>query len=149
VTGTAVRAKGCPALRRPFITELSGQDFAKLLVDGWVPAGIALGISVAGLHDDLLTTSSGSWGTRNAEVPTYTDLMVYVRQDARRRLPAQGSPATEPCCRATQRPCRQASALTGIGGIGSQPAGSRRHRAPYACPLRADGAVNHTQTDSG
>ena len=53
---------------------------------GWVPAGIALGISVAELHDTLVTTSSGSWGTGNAEVPTYTDLMTYVRQDARNRL---------------------------------------------------------------
>ena len=51
-----------------------------------MPAGIALGISVAGLHDNLATTSSGSWGTGNAEVSTYTDLMVYVRQDARSRL---------------------------------------------------------------
>jgi len=86
VIGTAVRAKGCPALPRPFTTELSGPDFAKLLMDGWVPAGIALGISVAGLHDTLVTTSSGPWGTGNAEVPTYTDLMTYVRQDARSRL---------------------------------------------------------------
>lgn len=86
VIGTAVRAKGCPPQARPFTTELSGPDFAKLLVGGWVPAGIALGISVAGLHDNLVTTSSGPWGTENAEVPTYTDLMVYVRQDARNRL---------------------------------------------------------------
>jgi len=84
--GTAVRAKGCPPPPRPFTTELPGPDFAKLLVAGWVPAGIALGISVAGLHDNLVTTSSGSWGTGNAEVSTYTDLMVYVRQDARTRL---------------------------------------------------------------
>ena len=86
VIGTAVRADGCPPLPRPFTTELSGQDFAKLLMGGWVPAGIALGISVAGLHDTLVTTSSGPWGTGNAEVPAYTDLMVYVRQDARSRL---------------------------------------------------------------
>jgi uncharacterized protein YbjQ (UPF0145 family) len=84
--GTAVRAKGCPSPPRPFTTELSGPDFAKLLIDGWVPAGIALGISVAGLHDTLVTTNSGPWGTRNAEVPAYTDLMVYVRHDARSRL---------------------------------------------------------------
>lgn len=84
--GTAVRAQGCPPLPRPFTTELSGPDFAKLLMDGWVPAGIALGISVAGLHDTLVTTSSGPWGTGNAEVPTYTDLMIYVRQNARSRL---------------------------------------------------------------
>jgi uncharacterized protein YbjQ (UPF0145 family) len=86
VTGTAVRAKGCPSLPRPFTTELSGQDFAKLLMDGWVPTGIALGISVAGLHDTMVTTSSGPGDTRNAEVPTYTDLMGHVRQEARSRL---------------------------------------------------------------
>ena len=86
VTGTAVRGSGCPPLARPFTSELSGPDFAKLLMDGWVPAGIALGISVAGLHDTLVTPSSGPWGTGNAEVPTYTDLVACVRQDARSRL---------------------------------------------------------------
>ena len=49
VTGTAVRGPGRPPLARPFTSELSGPDFAKLLMDGWVPAGIALGISVAAL----------------------------------------------------------------------------------------------------
>jgi len=49
VIGTAVRAPGCPPLPRPFTTELSGPDFAEPLMDGWVPAGIALGISAAGL----------------------------------------------------------------------------------------------------
>jgi uncharacterized protein YbjQ (UPF0145 family) len=86
VTGTAVRASGCPPLARLFASDLSGQDFAKLIMAGWVPAGIALGISVAGLHDELVTTSSGPWGTGNAEVPSYTALMILVRQDARRRL---------------------------------------------------------------
>jgi uncharacterized protein YbjQ (UPF0145 family) len=86
VLGTAVRAAGCPLLARPFSTELPGSDFAKLLMAGWVPAGIVLGVSVAAQHDDLLTTSSGQWGTGNAEVPAYTDLMVQVRNDARSRL---------------------------------------------------------------
>jgi uncharacterized protein YbjQ (UPF0145 family) len=86
VIGTAVRASGCPPLPRPFAAGLSGPDFAKLIMTGWVPAGIALGISVSGLHDDLLTTSSGPWGTTNAEVPAYTDLMTRARQEARIRL---------------------------------------------------------------
>jgi uncharacterized protein YbjQ (UPF0145 family) len=86
VIGTAVRASGCPPLARPFATDLSGPDFARLVMAGWVPAGIALGISVSALHDYLLTTSSGPWGTGNAEVPAYTDLMLRVRQDARWRL---------------------------------------------------------------
>jgi uncharacterized protein YbjQ (UPF0145 family) len=86
VTGTAVRGRGCPPLARPFTSELSGSDFAKLLMGGWVPAGIALGIAAAGVHDTLVTTSSGPWGTGNAEVPAYTALMVNVRQEARSRL---------------------------------------------------------------
>jgi uncharacterized protein YbjQ (UPF0145 family) len=86
VTGTAVRGRGCPPLARPFTCALSGPDFAKLLMDGWVPAGIVLGISAAGLHDTLVTTSSGPWSTGNAEVPAYTSLIVHVRQDARTRL---------------------------------------------------------------
>ncbi len=44
VIGTAVRASGCPPLPRPFASDLSGSDFAKLLMVGWVPAGIALDI---------------------------------------------------------------------------------------------------------
>ncbi len=51
-----------------------------------MPAGIALGIAAAGLHDTLVTTSSGPWGTGNAEVPSYTGLMIQVRHDARGRL---------------------------------------------------------------
>jgi uncharacterized protein YbjQ (UPF0145 family) len=86
VIGTAVRGRGCPPLARPFTCGLSGSDFAKLLMDGWVPAGIVPGISAAGLHDTLVTTSSGPWGTGNAEVPAYTSLMGCVRQDARSRL---------------------------------------------------------------
>jgi uncharacterized protein YbjQ (UPF0145 family) len=84
--GTAVRARDCPPLARPFTTEISGPAFAKLLMAGWVPAGIVLGVSVTAQHDDLLTTSSGQWGTGNAEVPAYTDLMAQVRHDARSRL---------------------------------------------------------------
>jgi uncharacterized protein YbjQ (UPF0145 family) len=86
VIGTAVRASGCPPLRRPFAADLSGPDFAKLIMAGWVPAGIALGIAVTGLHDDLATTSSGPWRTANAEIPAYTALLTKVREDARHRL---------------------------------------------------------------
>ncbi len=86
VIGTAVQASGCPPLGRPFAADLSGPDFATLITAGWAPAGIALGISVTGLHDDLATTSSGPWRTGNAEVPSYTALLIKVRQDARRHL---------------------------------------------------------------
>ena len=36
--GTAVRAPGAPPLRHPFTSDLSGQDFAKLVMKGWMPA---------------------------------------------------------------------------------------------------------------
>jgi hypothetical protein len=62
VLGTAVRAEGCPPLARPFACDLSGQDFARLVMAGWVPAGIALGISVAARHEVLLTSDRSRWG---------------------------------------------------------------------------------------
>jgi uncharacterized protein YbjQ (UPF0145 family) len=84
--GTAVRASGAAPLARPFTCDLSGSDFAKVIMAGWVPAGIVLGISVAGLHDDLVTASSGPWGTGNGEVPSYTSLITRARQGARDHL---------------------------------------------------------------
>ena len=35
--GTAIRAPGVAPLRAPFTSDLSGQDFAKLVLAGWVP----------------------------------------------------------------------------------------------------------------
>jgi uncharacterized protein YbjQ (UPF0145 family) len=119
VAGTAVRASGCPLLARPFTSDLSGVEFAKLVMAGWVPAGIALGISVAGLHDDLVTTSSGPWGTGNAEVPAYAGLMTRVRQDARdrleqsvRELGADGVVVSAMTLRVRSDPCHAHAAAT-------------------------------------
>ena len=86
VIGTAVRAGGCPPLATPFASDLSGQDFAKLVMAGWVAAGIAFGISIAALHDDGLATGASLQGMGNTEVLAYTDLMINARQDARSRL---------------------------------------------------------------
>ena len=85
--GTAVRALGAADWRRePFTSDLSGQDFAKLLMAGWVPAGLALGISIGSRHDDRTTTRQARWGSGNAEVTGWTELVSQVRHDARRRL---------------------------------------------------------------
>jgi uncharacterized protein YbjQ (UPF0145 family) len=119
VMGTAVRVVGCPALARPFVTELSGADFAKLVMGGWVPAGIALGIAVAGLHDELVTTSSGPWGTGNAEVPGYTGLISAARSGARARLErsaralgADGAVVSELAVRVSSDRCHAGAAAT-------------------------------------
>jgi uncharacterized protein YbjQ (UPF0145 family) len=84
--GTAVRAPGGVPLKRPFTSDLSGQDFAKLIMAGWVPVGMALGISIGARHDDWLTVNQTRWGSGNAEVAGYTDLVNQSRHDARSQL---------------------------------------------------------------
>jgi uncharacterized protein YbjQ (UPF0145 family) len=83
--GTAIRAPG-PALARPFTSDLSGQDFAKLFLDGWMPAGLVLGISIGARHDDWVTVTQARWGAGNTEVSGYTDVMSQTRHDAREQL---------------------------------------------------------------
>jgi len=84
--GTAVRAPGAPPLRRTFTSDLSGQDFAKLIRKGWVPVGLALGISIAARHDDFATISQTRWGAGNVEVSGFTELVNDGRHDARQQL---------------------------------------------------------------
>jgi uncharacterized protein YbjQ (UPF0145 family) len=84
--GTAVRAPGAVPLRNGFSSDLTGQDFAKLILAGWVPAGLVLGISIGARHDDWLTINQTRWGSGNTEVHGYTDLMNHTRHDARTQL---------------------------------------------------------------
>lgn len=84
--GTAVRAPGAIALRNPFTSDLSGQDFAKLIADGVVPVGLALGISIGSRHDDWRTRSQTQWRAGNTEVSGYTELVNSTRHDARIQL---------------------------------------------------------------
>src|SRR5579859_5032959 len=84
--GTAVRAPGAPLPKQPFTSDVSGQEFAKLIMTGWVPAGLVLGISIGARHDDWLTTGQTRWGVGNAEVTGYTELVNDARHDARMQL---------------------------------------------------------------
>ncbi len=87
VIGTAVRAPGAAHGRSaPFTSDVSGQDFAKLITAGWVPVGLVLGISIASRHDDRDTTRQARWGSGNAEVAGWTELVGQCRHDARRQL---------------------------------------------------------------
>ena len=85
--GTAIRATGAahgqPA---PFTSEVSGQDFAKLIMAGWVPAGLVSGISIGSRHDDRETGRQARWYSGNAEVAGWTELVSQTRHDARRQL---------------------------------------------------------------
>ena len=94
--GTAIRAPGVGPVstwrhrgtrpKRPFTSDLSGQDFTKLIMKGWVPAGLALGISIGSRHDDWLTVGQTRWGSGNAEVTGFTELVNDARHDARQQL---------------------------------------------------------------
>jgi uncharacterized protein YbjQ (UPF0145 family) len=85
--GTAVRAPGAArGPRTPFTSDVSGQDFVKLITVGWVPAGLALGISIGSRHDDRVTARQARWSSGNAEVAGWTELVTESRHDARRRL---------------------------------------------------------------
>jgi uncharacterized protein YbjQ (UPF0145 family) len=85
--GTAVRARGAaPGPPVPFTAEVSGQDFAKLTMAGWVPVGLVLGISIGSRHDDRTTTRQTRWVSGNAEVAGWTELVGRSRDDARRQL---------------------------------------------------------------
>ena len=111
--GTAVRAPDAAYGRRePFTSDLSGQDFAKLIMAGWVPAGLALGISIGSRHDDRTTARQARWGSGNAEIAGWTELVNRSRHDARRqlesevkRLGAEGVVIAAMQLRVSQRDC--------------------------------------------
>ena len=85
--GTAVRAQDAArGPRTPFTCAVSGQEFAKLIMTGWVPAGLALGISIGSRHDDRATARQARWASGNVEVAGWTELVNESRHDARRRL---------------------------------------------------------------
>jgi uncharacterized protein YbjQ (UPF0145 family) len=153
VAGTAVRAAGAaPGLRVPFTGGVSGPDFARLVMAGWVPAGLALGIAIGAWHDDRTTTRQTRAWSGNAEVAGWTALVNQTRQDARRRLEddvrrlgAEGVVIADMQVRARERDCPAAVGrhdhivevtLTGTAIAGFSPAG-RAHagRALTVMPL--------------
>ena len=89
--GTAVRSRGGVHPGRPFTTDLGGQDVAKLLSAGWVPAGLTYGISVAVRHDDWRTQSQIAPFAGNTEVAGSTELLTRVRAGARREFAGQAA----------------------------------------------------------
>lgn len=111
--GTAVRAAGAAAgLRVPFTCGVSGQDFTRLVIAGWVPAGLVLGIAIGARHDDRTTTRQARPWSGNAEVAGWTALVNQTRQDARRRLEddirrlgAEGVVIADMQVRARERDC--------------------------------------------
>src|ERR1700722_11151917 len=89
--GTAVRARGersggAGEESAPFTSDLSGQDFAKLIMAGWVPVGVVLGVAIGARHDDWQTTRQTRRWSGNREVGGWTDVVNQSRREARGRL---------------------------------------------------------------
>ena len=83
--GTAIRADGPVRPPQPFLSDLTGQEFATLLAAGWVPCGLVLGVAVMARHDDwTVVRQAASWS--NQEVGGYTDLVQATREAARSAL---------------------------------------------------------------
>jgi uncharacterized protein YbjQ (UPF0145 family) len=79
---------------------------------GWVPAGLALGISVAARHDDWLTIGQSRWNSGNTEVTGFTELVNDARHDARvqleqevRHIGAEGVVVRDMEMRVSEREC--------------------------------------------
>jgi uncharacterized protein YbjQ (UPF0145 family) len=152
--GTAVRAPGAAYGRRePFTSDLSGQDFAKLIMTGWVPVGLALGISIGSRHDDRTTVRQARWGSGNAEIAGWTELVNESRHDARRRLEsevkrlgAEGVVIAAMALQVSQRACPVTvgrrdhvveTTLIGTAIASFSPAG-RRHAGPALAVMPLD-----------
>ncbi|MGH3415451.1 MAG: heavy metal-binding domain-containing protein [Actinocrinis sp.] len=84
--GTAVRARATTGTTKPFTSHVTGQEFAKLVHAGYVPTGLALGISIATRHDDWRTYGQLRWTAGNQEIDGYTQLINHARHDARDQL---------------------------------------------------------------
>ncbi len=84
--GTAVRARSKTRPAQPFTSHVTGQEFGKLVHAGWIPTGLALGISIATRHDDWRTYGQLRWTAGNQEIDGYTQLINHARHDARNQL---------------------------------------------------------------
>jgi uncharacterized protein YbjQ (UPF0145 family) len=85
--GTAVRAEGDRHPKRPFTSDLTGQDFAKLIRSAWVPVALVQGVGAVIRHDDWRTRGQqSSWA--NTEITGTTQLVHAARSAARDSLAA-------------------------------------------------------------
>jgi uncharacterized protein YbjQ (UPF0145 family) len=110
--GTAIRAPGVVSRAQPFASDLSGQDFTKLVAHGYVPVGLALGVAVGYRHDDWLTKGQTRLTAGNVEVVGYSELVRQMRTDARNeleldlvRMGAEGVVVREMSTRISERKC--------------------------------------------
>jgi uncharacterized protein YbjQ (UPF0145 family) len=87
--GTAVKHRGGDLHRaptgRPFTSDLSGQDFAKLLLAGYRPVGLVMGNCVYHVGRQGMLASLKQVG-KNVEMPNYTQALYEARELAMERM---------------------------------------------------------------
>jgi len=84
--GTAVRAESRTRPRKLFTTSLSGEDVAKLMLSGWAPAELVIGLTVLAVPTTYRTLAQVSFTAGNTEVDTYTRLLTSVRAKSREQF---------------------------------------------------------------
>jgi uncharacterized protein YbjQ (UPF0145 family) len=90
--GTAVKHPGGELHRapngRPFTSDLSGQDFAKLLRAGYRPVGMVMGNCVYHVARQGMLASLKQIG-RNTEMPNFTQALYEARELAMERMQSE------------------------------------------------------------
>jgi uncharacterized protein YbjQ (UPF0145 family) len=90
--GTAVKHRGGELHRapngRPFVSDLSGQDFSTLLRAGYRPVGMAMGNCVYHVAHQGLRAAWKQIG-RNQEMPNYTQALYEARELAMGRMESE------------------------------------------------------------
>ena len=133
--GTAVRARGAedgPARAdfAPFTSDLSGQDFAKLIMAGWVPVGLVLGVAIGASHTTGRPRARPAGGRVIARSPVGLDVLSKFEHDATpgtgwkphvERLGAEG---------AVDREHAAAGECAGLPGAGRPPRSHHRGQRP-------------------
>jgi uncharacterized protein YbjQ (UPF0145 family) len=82
--GTAVRLRGARPSARPFVSDLSGEDFWTLLQAGYVPVGLAMGYC-SYLSESIRRVM---WNRQNWEVTNYNRAVYQARHIAMEGLKA-------------------------------------------------------------
>jgi uncharacterized protein YbjQ (UPF0145 family) len=92
--GSAVRAETRQRPGKLFTTELAGQDVGKLMLAGWVPTTIAIGIGALATYSYNAQQQTSVWAG-NTEVDDYTWVVngsrAAAREDVHRQVEASGA----------------------------------------------------------
>jgi hypothetical protein len=84
--GNAVVVRDVRPLPRPFLSTLSMEQTLKLVLRGWVPSGIGVGVAAVHVHGVHTSGFRQGAATRNIEMPVPTEAMQYVRRQIETRL---------------------------------------------------------------